>query len=81
VVIHDWHPTLQELAQRVMRAIPGLEFAGIDLLCENPRADIWQQAYCVIEINDSPGLSLAQLPAVNEGVDVAKSFVEVMLGE
>ena len=72
------HSSLKELAQRIMKAIPGLEFAGIDLICPDLKSDVFEQKYCVVEINNSPGFANTQLPAFGAGRKIAADFLKLL---
>lgn len=72
------HASIKKLAVAAVRAIPGLHFAGIDLICEDPAKPLAKQNFAIIEINDSPGFSICQLPFVGKGQPIAREFLRLL---
>lgn len=64
------------LAERAIRAIPGLRLAGLDLLL--PRDGVGTEA-CVLEVNSSPMISGHHFPWVGQERDVAGMLLDAML--
>jgi len=56
------HQSVKDIAIRIMRSIPGLEFAGIDLMTKDITAEQSSKTYSLIEVNASPGFSIHDFP-------------------
>lgn len=70
------HPGLKRIAVEAVRAIPGLEVSGIDLLVpslDSPKGAI------VLESNPGASISVHHSPAYGNPVDVGGALVEEML--
>jgi D-alanine-D-alanine ligase-like ATP-grasp enzyme len=48
------HPSVHALAVRTIRAVPGLAFAGIDLLVDDIAAPLTPGTHVVVELNAAP---------------------------
>jgi len=48
------HPSVHELAVRTLRAVPGLAFAGLDLLVDDITAPLTPGTHVVVELNAAP---------------------------
>lgn len=57
------HSSVKELALQAIRAIPGLAFAGLDMMTTDITKDQATQQYAFIEINESPGFCIQAFPA------------------
>lgn len=76
------NPELQKIAIEAVRAIPGLAYAGVDLMTnldisEKPTRD----NYIIVELNSSPGISLHHFPYQGKSRDVAKEIVDLLFPE
>ena len=70
----------KELALSIVRAIPGLTYAGIDLMTTNI-SDYDRSNYIIVEVNSSPGITAHQNPCQGESVDVAAAIIDVVFPE
>lgn len=75
------HPSIHKLALQVMKAIPGLALAGIDLMTTNIDAPQDKDSYRVIEVNDSPGITMHDLPLIGRNRQAGLAFLEIMFPE
>jgi cyanophycin synthetase len=73
------HPYIKELAPKIIRAIPGLPYAGIDFLTTDISKDPREIGYCVIELNASPMISIHHLPCVGKSRNVADEIIKEIL--
>lgn len=75
----ETHPSFQELAVAVLDAIPGLPYAGLDVLLEDHRIPVDQQQVTIIEVNSRPVQSLHHFPMYgpprNVSVDLVREAV------
>lgn len=76
------HPELKKIAVRAIRAIPGLEYGGIDVLTN---MDIskkpTKKSYIVIEVNLSPMISMHHFPYEGKPRNVAKEVIDILFPE
>lgn len=72
------HPRIKEIASRVIRSIPGLPFAGFDFMTVDITKDPEEVGYAVIEINDSPMLSMHHVPYQGRERNVAKEIINLI---
>lgn len=70
-VLDETHPSLLEVAVNAVRAIPGLQHAGVDILLGNHRLPRDQQDVAICEINSSPAIRSHHFPLYGPARDVA----------
>jgi cyanophycin synthetase len=70
------HPSIKKLACRVLDAVGGLAYVGLDLICQDISKPITKQEWIICELNAYPGLSLHTVPGKGQSHDVAKPLVE-----
>lgn len=66
LAVEHVHPSVHELAIRTLRAVPGLAFAGIDLLVDDIAAPLTDGTHVVVEVDAAPRFS-AVADVVPEG--------------
>jgi cyanophycin synthetase len=76
------HSNLKKITIDTVRAIPGLAYAGVDLmtnqdLCNKPT----KKSYIVIEINSSPGIRMHHFPYKGKNRNVAKEILDELFPE
>lgn len=59
---NEVHPSFRKVAERAFAAIPGLRFAGIDLIARNHGQPASESNYIIVEINTTPGLGGHHFP-------------------
>ncbi|MXQ13985.1 hypothetical protein [Microvirga makkahensis] len=69
------HPSLKQLAIDAVRAIPGLIYAGLDMIAEDHRRPLQGQIARILEINDYPMLSMHHFPAQGTARPVADAVI------
>jgi len=76
------HAAYKEIAVRAVRAVPGLAYAGIDLMTAK---DISKKptrgSYVIIELNSSPGFRMHHFPYRGKPRDVAGEIIDVLFPE
>lgn len=77
-VTDEAHPKIKILAPKIIRAIPGLPYAGFDFMTSNITKDPDKAEYAVIEINDSPMLSMHHFPYKGKKRNVAKDIIDLV---
>lgn len=76
------HLELKKIAVRAVCAIPGLDYAGVDLMSNQ---DISKKptkgSYIIVEINSSPGIYPQHFPFKGKSRDVAKEIIDMLFPE
>lgn len=76
------HPNLKRVAVAAVCAIPGLAYAGVDLMTN---ADIskkpTKKSYAIIELNSSPGIYPQYFPYKGKSRNVAKDIIDMLFPE
>lgn len=76
------HPELKKIAVRAVRAIPGLAYAGVDLMTNK---DISKKptksSYIIVELNSSPGIYPQHFPYQGKPRNVAKGIIDILFPE
>ncbi|MCK4891980.1 MAG: hypothetical protein KAS78_04910 [Candidatus Pacebacteria bacterium] len=76
------HPEIRKIAIRAIRAIPGLAYAGIDLMTNNNISKKpTKNSYIIIEINASPGIFMHHFPYQGKSRNVAKGIIDILFPE
>lgn len=66
---------LKQIAVNAIAAIPGLEMAAVDLMVKNLDS---AEGATVLEVNQTPGLSMHVTPAIGESVDVTGAICDYL---
>ncbi|WP_313137052.1 acylphosphatase [Paracoccus jeotgali] len=74
------HPDFVEIAIRARQFIPGMGYAGVDLLAADISLPQDSQDWAICEINSSPEFALHHFPGFGQGRDVAGALIEHALG-
>lgn len=56
------HQSVKDIALKAINAIPGLDFAGVDLMTTNIEREQTPDTHTIIEINSSPGFCIQEFP-------------------
>lgn len=75
------HNHIREIALRAINAIPGLEFAGLDLMCRDITTEQSDDSYIIVEINNSPGIFMHDKPFIGENRHIAREFLFLIFPE
>ena len=76
------HSDFKEIAIKAVRAIPGLTYAGLDLMTnKNISEKPTKTSYIVIEMNASPGISMQHFPYQGKPRNVAKGIIDILFPE
>ncbi|MBP9691267.1 hypothetical protein KBD81_04275 [Candidatus Woesebacteria bacterium] len=72
------NPALDNLAKKIMQAIPGLQYCGIDIVIN----DLYDCAdYSVIEINSAPSFDMNEIPQIGESAAIADAILDYLFSE
>lgn len=74
-VLDTAHPSLHELAVATVAAIPGLPYAGLDLLLEDHRRPVDAQQVSILEVNSRPVQSMHHFPMYGPPRNVSAQLV------
>lgn len=81
-VTDEVHPGIKEIAVKAIKSIPGLGYGGIDFLTNKPISEKPDKdSYIVIEINDSPMLSMHHFPYKGKSRNAAGAIIDMLFPE
>lgn len=75
------HPTVRQMAPKVIQAIPGLAYGGIDFMSKDITKKLTKDNYIILEINESPGIDLHHLPYAGKSRNAAKEIIDILFPE
>lgn len=75
------HDSVKEIAIRAINAIPSLQYGGVDFLTKDITKEQGKDDYIIIEINNSPCISMHHFPAVGKSRIVAKEIIDLLFPE
>ena len=76
------HPELKKIAVRSVRAIPGLAYAGVDLMSnKDVSKKPTKNSYIIVELNSSPGIYPQHFPYKGKPRNVAKGIIDILFPE
>ncbi|NEE04098.1 ATP-binding protein [Phytoactinopolyspora halotolerans] len=75
-VLAETDPSLLDLAVRAVRAVPGLDHAGVDVLVGDHRLSLQRQPAAVCELNSLPGTTSHHFPVFGPSRNVSAALVE-----
>lgn len=75
------HESMKNIAVKAINAIPGLAFAGIDIMTNDITKSQTNNSYGVIEINGSPGIFPQYMPYLGKSQPTPLEFLKVLFPE
>lgn len=75
------HPSVKEISLKAINSIPGLSFAGIDFMSKDITKKQTKDSYVIIEINDSPGFDIHDIPYEGKNRHAAREFLYLIFPE
>lgn len=75
------HPSVKDIAVAAIRSIPGLPYAGIDFITKDVHKKQTRRSYQVIEMNETPMLSMHHVPYQGQPRDVAGEIIRYLFPE
>lgn len=76
------HPEFKRIAVRAIRAVPGLPYAGIDIIiAQDVALKPKRGAYAIIELNANPDLFIHHSPSQGKSRNVAADLVDLLFPE
>ena len=80
-VTDEIHPSLKDLAVQATRAVPGLKYAGIDILSPDGTIDQKKCHPGIIEVNHSPDLAAFYYPDNKKPFDIVAELIPELFPE
>lgn len=75
------HPSIVEIAKKALASIPGLPYAGIDLLCDDGTAVQTADSYAILELNPLPSIGPHIAPPAGTPRNVAGWLADLIFPE
>jgi len=72
------HQSVKDIALKTIQAIPGLTFAGIDLMSTDISQSQNKDSYVILEVNTSPGFDIHDQPYVGKNRHAAREFLRLL---
>jgi cyanophycin synthetase len=80
-VTDDVDPSVKEIALQAIRAIPGLEIAGLDFLTKDITQPQSPNSHIIIEVNANPELSIHDVPSIGKNRGAIREFLTLIYPE
>jgi acylphosphatase len=74
-VLDATHPSVSDLAMAVVAAVPGLPYAGLELVMEDHRLPVERQSVTILEVSSRPEQVVHQFPMYGPARDVSQQLV------
>lgn len=78
-VHHEMHPSIIKLAEDAVKAVPGLDYCGIDFLIEDHRKPVGETDIGICELNAHAAIGTACYPMFGDAVNVPRQAIEEIL--
>ncbi|MDN3557467.1 acylphosphatase [Halomonas maura] len=78
-VHHEMHPSIIKVAEDAVKAVPGLDYCGIDFLIEDHRKPVGETDIGICELNAHAAIGTACYPMFGEPVNVPRQAIEAIL--
>lgn len=75
------HSSVKEISLKAINTIPGLAFAGIDFMSSDITKEQTKDSYVILEINDSPGFDIHDIPYQGKNRHAAREFLFLIFPE
>lgn len=76
------HPQLKKIAIKAIKSIPGLPYAGIDIMIKGDiSSKPSESSYAILEMNSSPGIFIHHFPYSGKAHNVAGGILDVLFPE
>lgn len=77
----DIHPSLLEIAHRVLAECYDMPYIGIDLISRDPRSSQTAESYRILEVNPRPGIGVHMAPGKGQGRNIAATIADLIFPE
>jgi D-alanine-D-alanine ligase-like ATP-grasp enzyme/acylphosphatase len=78
-VLHEMHPSIIQVAEEAVKAVPGLDYCGIDFLIEDHRKPVGETDIGICELNAHAAIGTACYTMFGEPVNVPRMAIEQIL--
>lgn len=78
-VLNEMHPSITKVAEEAVKAVPGLDYCGIDFLIEDHRKPVEETDLGICELNAHAAIGTACYTMFGEPVDVPRQAIEQVL--
>ncbi|EKE30300.1 MAG: cyanophycin synthetase [uncultured bacterium (gcode 4)] len=75
------HPSMIDIAKKVLSSFPWLPYAGIDMLSKDPLIEQSDSNYRILEVNSNPWLSMHAFPWAGKPRNVASIVADIIFPE
>lgn len=75
--VENVHPEFVKIATEATKHLKAV-MAGVDIMADDVSVPVKEGKGKIIEINDSPGIQIHQVPTHGQGVNIARKIFEVM---
>lgn len=75
-ILEELHPSIRLEAVRAVRAVPGMEYCGVDFLLEDHTQPLDSQDGAICELNVMAALPVGEYPAYGESRPLAEKFIQ-----
>ena len=72
------NPSVKELAFKILKSIPGLNYAGIDILSKDITKKQKPGSYVIVEINNEPSVDMHIYPWKGKSRNAAGALIDLM---
>ena len=78
-ILHEMHPSIIKVAEDAVKAVPGLDYCGIDFLIEDHRKPVGETDIGICELNAHAAIGTACYTMFGEPVNVPRAAIEEVL--
>lgn len=78
-ILNEMHPSIIKVAEEAVKAVPGLDYCGIDFLIEDHRKPVGETDLGVCELNAHAAIGTACYTMFGEPVNVPREAIEQIL--
>lgn len=78
-ILHEMHPSIIKVAEDAVKAVPGLDYCGIDFLIEDHRKPVGETDIGICELNAHAAIGTACYTMFGEPVNVPRDAIEEVL--
>lgn len=75
------HKSVKEIAVKIINALPGLAYGGIDFMTKDISQKQTNKTYAILEVNASPGIDMHHLPYKGKIRDAAGAIIDMIFPE
>ena len=73
--------SVAKIAVKIIKSIPGLQYGGIDFMCQDITKAQTKNSYIILEVNKSPGIDIHHFPYQGKSRDAARAIIDIAFPE